>query len=235
MKLTTKSILLRMFAAMVFGMLAMAVAQAHFAFIVPERDGAKAKVVFSDTLDPDTKVNVEKIANTKLTLRDAAGRESPLEWSKGEGCYVVNVPGSGARVVYGTTDYGVLQKGEGKPFRLYYHSKAIVGDFGAASAGPIGDKVPLEILVAGDSTKLKFRIMAAGKPLSDAEATVLLPGAGKSAVKTDKDGFTPVFDQPGRYGVYARRTAATPGEHAGQKYDDVRHYATLVVDVGPVK
>ena len=93
-------------------------AQAHFPFIVPDEKGTTAKVVFSDTLDPDTNVNIEKLANTKLTLRDATGKESPVEWKKGEGFYSLTIPGSGTRVVYGITDYGVLQKGDAKPFKL---------------------------------------------------------------------------------------------------------------------
>ena len=95
--------------------------KAHFPFIVPDDKGATAKVVFSDTLEPDTNVNIEKLANTKLTLRDAAGKESPVEWKKGDGFYALAIPGSGTRVVYGVTDYGVLQKGDAKPFKLTYY------------------------------------------------------------------------------------------------------------------
>src|SRR5262245_52495289 len=101
-----------------FLLAAVSLAQAHFPFVVPEGDGAKLKVVFSDSLEPDKNVNIEKIANTKLVYRDGAGAESPLTWTKGDGCYLVTVPRPGPGVVYGVTDYGVLQKGEGKPFRL---------------------------------------------------------------------------------------------------------------------
>ncbi len=55
-------------------------ADAHFPFIVPDDKGESAKVVFSDSLEPDTSVNIEKIANTKLTFRDATGKDSP-NWS----------------------------------------------------------------------------------------------------------------------------------------------------------
>src|SRR4051794_8531625 len=98
----------RMIGAVAVGLFAGAVARGHFPFVVPDDKGQSAKVVFSDTLEPDENVSVEKIANTKLTLRDAAGKESPLEWKKGDSFYAVNVPGAGDRVVYGVTDYGVL-------------------------------------------------------------------------------------------------------------------------------
>ena len=79
----------RAFGALVVAIGSVSVAQGHFPFIVPEGKGETAKVVFSDSLEPDTKVNIEKLAGTKLVLRDAAGKETPLEWKKGEGFYAV--------------------------------------------------------------------------------------------------------------------------------------------------
>lgn len=218
----------RMIGAAVVGLFAATVANAHFPFIVPDDKGESAKVVFSDSLDPDTNVNVEKIANTKLTLRDAAGKESAVEWKKGEGFYAVNVPGSGNRVVYGVTDYGVLQKGDSKPFKLAYFPKATIGD---ASAKAVGEKLALEIVAEGALGKVRFRVLAAGKPLGEAEVSVMLPAGEKKAVKTDKDGYTPNFEGSGRYAVYAKQVEAKAGDHAGKKYEEIRNYATLVCDV----
>src|SRR5689334_17717882 len=124
----------RMLGAAVVGLFAVAAAHGHFTFVVPEADGASAKVIFSDDLKPDTAVNVEKIAGTKLMLRDVAGKDSPLELKKGDGCYLVNLPGSGPRVVFGTTEYGVSQKGDAKPYLLVYYPKALVGDVPAKAA-----------------------------------------------------------------------------------------------------
>ena len=218
----------RMIGAVAVGLLAAAAGRAHFPFVVPGEKGESARVVFSDSLEPDPNVNIEKIENTKLTLRDAGGKESPAEWKKGDGFYAVNVPGRGDRVVYGTTDYGVLQKGDAKPFKLVYYPKAVLG---AATAPPVGAKLPLEVVAEGKAGALRFRVLAAGKPVADAEVTVMVPGAAKKAVTTDKEGYTPAFDAAGRYGVYAKQVEATAGEHAGKKYDEVRRYATLVCDV----
>src|SRR3954453_9503906 len=124
----------RMLGAVVIGLFAVGAASGHFPFVVPDAKGESAKVVFSDDLEPDTNVNAEKIANTKLTLRDAAGKETPVEWKKSEGFYAVNVPGRGDRVIYGVTDYGVLQKGDDKPFKLAYYPKATIGN---AAAKPL--------------------------------------------------------------------------------------------------
>jgi uncharacterized GH25 family protein len=216
-------------AAMVL-LAAVSVARAHFPFIVPDDKGSTAKVVFSDTLDPDTNVNIEKLANTKLMIRDAGGKESVAEWKKGEGFYALAVPGSGDRVVYGVTDYGVLQKGDTKPFKLTYYPKAVLGTASAKEA-TIG-KLPLEVVATGSGNKVKFLVLASGKPLADSEVTVILPDGAKKSSTTNKEGFTPEYDGAGRYGVYAKQIEAKPGEHAGKKYDEARHYATLVCDVG---
>jgi hypothetical protein len=217
----------RTLGALVVGLVAVAAAQAHFPFVVPDDKGQSAKVVFSDGLEPDVNVNIEKIANTKLTLRDAAGKESALEWKKGEGFYAVNVPGTGDRVVYGTTDYGVLQKGDSKPFKLMYYPKAVIG----APAAALGEKAALDVVAEGGSAKVRFRVLAAGKPVADSEVTVMLPGGTKKAVATDKEGFTPPFEGGGRYAVYAKLIEPKAGEHNGKKFDEIRHYATLVCDV----
>lgn len=217
----------RMLGAVAVGLFAVGAASGHFPFVVPDDKGESAKVVFSDNLDPDTNVNIEKIANTKLTLREAGGKESALEWKKGDGFYAVNVPGRGDRVVYGVTDYGVLQKGDAKPFRLMYYPKAIIGTAGK----PVGEKLALEVVAEAAQAKVRFQVLAAGKPVAESETTVMLPGGEKKPVKTDKEGYTPSFEGAGRYAVYAKHVDAKPGEHAGKKFDETRHYATLVCDV----
>ena len=218
----------RMLGAVAVGLFAVATANAHFPFVVPDASGGSAKVVFSDNLEPDTNVNIDKLENTKMRLRAADGTDTALEWKKEDGFYALNVPGRGDRVVYGVTDYGVLQKGDAKPFKLAYYPKAVVGN---AAAKPVGEKVALEVVAEGGSGKVRFRVLAAGKPLADSEVTVMLPGGEKKAAKTDKDGYTPGFDGAGRYGVYAKQVEAKAGEHGGKKYEEIRSYATLVCDV----
>jgi hypothetical protein len=221
----------RMCVAGLLGVILVATTQAHFPFIVPEADGTSAKVVFSDDLNPDTNVNIEKIANTKLTIRINGGKESSLEWKKGDGFYAVNVPGTGIRVVYGVTDYGVLQKGDTKPFKLVYYPKAVLG-VPTAKEATIGEKLPLEIAAIGAFGKIKFQVLASGKPAADVDVSVLLPDLGKKAMKTDKDGFTSEFEISGRYGVTAKLIEAKKGDYSGKKYEEVRSYATLVCDNG---
>jgi hypothetical protein len=207
-------------------------ADAHFVFLVPDaKDPAKALVVFSDDLDIDTDVTTEKIAKIKLKVQDAAGKLTDATHVVEKHCLKVEVPGTGSRVVFGSVNYGVMQKGDAKPYLLAYHPRAVVGPIPAN--GGKADSLPAQVLPVVAGGKVKFQLVSAGgKPVADAEATVILPEAGKKEKsKTDKDGFTKEFTGAGRYGVWVKHTDATPGELDGKKYDEARHYATLVVDV----
>lgn len=202
---------------------------AHFVYIVPQANGSGVQVVFSDSLAPDDQVDIGKIAATKLTVRDAAGRETPLTLTKGEHALTGTVP-EGARVVHGTTVYGVSSRGSGKPFLLTYHPKAILGN--AATAPKLGEAAALEVVPIVTEGKVRFQVLARGKPVSGSEVTVLMPGEKEQKATTDKEGHTPEYAAAGRYGVWARHVEKASGEHDGKKYEESRHYATLVVDVG---
>jgi uncharacterized GH25 family protein len=213
-----------------FAVLALAAltARAHFVFVVPDpKDPAKAVVVFSEELEPDEAVTMDKLAGLKLQAREADGKPTDATFTKGKHSFAVAVPGSGSRVVSGSVNYGVLQKGDAKPFLLVYHPKAIVG--AVPADGGKGTVAAAEVVPAVAGGKVKFRLLAGGKP--DAEATVLLPDGAKEKAKTDKDGFTKEFAGAGRYGVWVRYTEAKAGELDGKKYEEVRHYPTLVLDV----
>jgi hypothetical protein len=186
--------------------------------------------VFSDSLDPDDGVEIAKIAGLKLALRDAAGKDRPLSHTTGKDALAVTLPGSGPRVVFGSVEYGVLARGDAKPFLLAYHPKAVLGGAGDKAA-TLGESAAAELIPVAAPGSIRFKLLAAGKPVADAEVNVLKPDGSKTKVKTDKDGLTPAVDGVGRYGAWAKVSAATAGELGGKKYEEVRHYATLVVDV----
>jgi len=219
----------RTLGVLIAGLLATGIAEAHFPFILPDETGAAAKVVFSDSLAPDIAVKIEKLDSTKLFLREAGGDKNiPLEWKKGESWLEAKLPGTGNRTVFGVTEYGVLQKGDAKPFRLVYYPKAAIGD---PFAKAVGDPLKVEIVAAGQAGKTRFQVLAGGKPAADIETTIIAADDKKHAAKTDAGGFTPAFEGKGRVGVYARVSEAKSGEFAGKKYEEIRSYATLVVDI----
>ncbi|WP_020470103.1 hypothetical protein [Zavarzinella formosa] len=203
-----------------------AVAQGHFAFIVPEKSGGTAQVVFSDDLGPDENVPIEKLNGMKLHLR-ADGKLTPLTWKAEKHSLVATVSGSGNRVLVGHVDYGVMQKGDAKPYLLRYEPKAVIGD---PFAGKADEKATLEVAATGKAGELKFVVTAAGKPVAEAEVNVMLPDGTKQKVKTNKEGTTPAFAAAGRYGLWTKISEQTAGELGGKKYEEVRTYATLVID-----
>ena len=205
-----------------------AAAHAHMVYLVPAKDGQSLTVVFSDSLDPDEKVKMDKLAGLKLIAR-IDGKDVPIEYTKADHSFAVKLP-KGAPVVYGTAAYGLLTKAE-KPSLLVYHPKTILA--GAdAKAATVGEAAALEIVPVTEAGKTRFRLLAKGKPVAATEGTVVLPDGTKEKVTTDKEGYTVGFEKTGRYSAYLKLTETKAGEHDGKKYEEVRHYATLVADVG---
>jgi uncharacterized GH25 family protein len=216
--------------ALACALLMAAAAEAHFVFVVPSKDAA-VTVVFSEELEADEGVDIGKVAGLKLTCRDAAGKDVPVTLKTDKHSLTAALPGSGARVVFGSVPYGVMQKGDAKPFLLVYHPKALVGPV-AAEKSAVGDKLPAELIPVVEAGKVRFKLVAAGKPVADAEVTVLKPDGSKAKVKAGRDGLTDAVEGSGRFGAWVRYTEPKAGEHSGKKYDEVRHYATLVADIG---
>lgn len=211
------------------GMIAALSAQAHFVFVVPQAGNTNASVFISETLKPDSEVDNDLIKATKLSLRDANGRESAMTLSKAGETYTTAITGSGTRVIHGLADLGISGSGE-KQYLLLYHPKTILGDaFDAKTI--VGKNVPTELIPVGKAGAVKLRLLGLGKPLADAEVTVLQPDGTEKLVKTDKAGETEAFAQNGRYGAWARFWETTAsGERDGKKYPETHHYATLVFD-----
>lgn len=215
-------------AAAVFAFaLAAAPANTHFVWIVPENPlGTKAKIVFSDDLDQDEGVSIDKIAHTKLLVRDQAGKESPLPWKKLDHAFQIDLTGQGELTIGGVCKYGVLQKGSGEPFLLNYYAKFVRGPITAAK--PWG-KLPFEIVASGTET---FRVLFDGEPVAEAEIVIAAPAAAKGTLKADKQGeFKLSCSAAGLYALRAKFVEEKAGEQDGKKFAEARHYATLVFRV----
>lgn len=205
---------------------AVATGFAHMVYVVPAKDAKTATVVFSDTLDPDENVPIEKVAGLKLTAV-VGGKASAVEHKAEKHSLTATLPAD-AKVVYGTVTYGLSTRGE-KPALLVYHPKAVLGGATGKDA-TAGEKAAAEVVPVADGGKVKFQFLVGGKPAVEADVTVALPDGKKEKVKTDKDGFTTAFDAAGRYAVYAKHVETKAGELDGKKYEQISHYATLVAD-----
>ena len=211
-------------------------ASAHFPYILPATDGSKIRVVFSDALAPDEKAPIERIATTTLFAIDEAGTKTPLKWTKDEHALTASPPAKNVLVIGGFTDRGFVQSKhtENKPVWVKHYPKAIVGEFAlAAKVRLTNERVPLELVPVLAEGRLRFQAMWNGKPLPEVEMAVLVPGEPKArTVKTNAEGVTAdSFDPTGRYGARVSFIQQAKGELDGNQYEEIRSYATLVLDM----
>ena len=195
-------------------------ASAHFVYIVPD-GAAGVAVVLSENLEPDPNVGTDRFADTKLQVRDSQGQDEPITLTKAEDCFKAAVPGKGPRIVFGRSELGVLARGTGKPLLL--------GPV-PAEARTLGKVTPVEIVPVGAVPQLRFQVLSQGKPAAGIDVSILTPSDKSEKVVTDDKGLTPVVSEAGRYAVWARIVEAKPGELGGKKYEEIRHYPTLVCD-----
>jgi len=205
-----------------------AAAQAHFVYIVPAKDGKTAKVVFSDSLEADDAVSIDKIAPLNLTGRTAEVKDTAVELKKGEHCLNATIAGE-PKVVFGSVNYGLSTKGD-RPYLLVYHPKVVFAGCDEKIA-TLGEKAPVELVPVIAAGSLRFKVLVAGKPAAAVEVNILKPDGEKAKLKSESDGLTAKLDGVGRYAAWAKVTEPKEGEWAGKKYSEIRQYATLVVDV----
>lgn len=229
----------RMIGAVVVGLLATAAVQAHALYILTNIGDASTAitVVFSDDLKPDANVKDatwKKLEGTKLKVKMQNGNIAEVKTEKGEAClkatyHVSDARGSDASIVFGNIDYGISTRGE-KASRIFFYPKAMVG---AIPEKPtLGDAVGLEIVPKFEGGKVRFQVLAGGKPVKDAKVSVMLPKDDKKEdATTDEAGWTQAIEGAGRYGVTVRHVEAKGGELNGAKFEQTSHVATLVIDV----
>lgn len=212
-------------------------ASAHFPFIVPQADGSQIQVVFSDSLEPDEKASIERIAAMTLFAVDTAGKSTPVRWTKLQHALTATLPGKDVLVVNGFTDRGFVQSKhtENKPVWIKHYPKAVIGDVALAAKVRASDQAPLELVPVLSEGQLRFQVLRKGKPLPGAEVTVLVPGDSKAReTTTDTQGITKdSFSDAGQYGARAGFVEKAEGVLAGNKYEEIRSYATLVVSLSP--
>jgi hypothetical protein len=216
-------------------------ARAHFIFILPDKAGGDrttGQLVFSDSLTPDDPKLLAKVAGTELFIRDARGETAPLKFTQDKDRFGFSVEGSAPAVVGGECRYGVSEKGGSGPGLLVYHPKAYLGVLGKDAPEVFfrpWDRQELEIVPA--DREGQFQALWQGKGLAEAVVTVVGSGDAKDAeVKADKSGFFKVAPpKAGLLGLRVKYAEPKGGELDGKKYDEVRHWATLVVQMGEAK
>src|SRR5262249_36288655 len=106
-------------------------AHAHFIWVVPQKivdDESTALVVFSDSLHPDKAELLDKIKDITFHERDQNGKTTNLKWAKTQNGFYIALPGSEGHLVGAVCRYGIVQRGQSKPFLLNYYAKGVAGD-----------------------------------------------------------------------------------------------------------
>jgi outer membrane protein assembly factor BamB len=216
--------MIRLIWSLVALLAAAAPASAHFVWAVPESSGQAARVIVSETLAVDPRVDIAILNGATLLWRDGSGRDVPLTLARAG--HVLIVPLAGARgLLHGHADLGVRPSGD-RAYRLHYYPKTIVGDpFGVTVA-----RLPIEIVPTGRPGAVRLQVLVAGKPAPDVDVNLLLPDGSDTVVQTGADGLTEVLPGHGRYGAWARHWEQVSGEFRGEAFGHTRHYATLVFD-----
>ncbi len=201
---------------------AVVAAHAHFLFVVPAADGARASLFLSEDLKPEKGVPAAMVAPARLQLRNQGRDQALLVEKIGEG-YEVALAGQGQRLIHGLLDLGFTRGGN---YLLYYHPKSILGRPFEVTVGA----TPVEIVPRGKPGAVTLQVLAHGKPLPNAEINLVLPDGTAKKVKTDGTGTSDPLATPGRYGAWARYWEPSEGVRDGKPYEQLRHYATLVFD-----
>jgi hypothetical protein len=201
-------------------------AAAQMVYIVPGADRQSFSVVFSETLEPDTRVDIAKLTGASYYPKVAKAQKA-LAMTAGKHSWLGKAP-QGTNVVLGQATYGLSGNAE-KPALLVYHPKAMFTK-SVTETAPATHSV-LEITAEKVGHDTRFRLWYKGKPVANAKGTLKPPRKDAIELKTDGTGFTSFYHFHGRCLVNMQFTEAASGQHDGADYAEVKHFATLVLDL----
>jgi hypothetical protein len=222
MKLTT------FVAALLLGTLTAQPAAAHFLFtrILPPAEGGRAvEVYFSELAEAGDVRFISKIAHAQLWVQKSPGQFEPLVVRQARDRLRAHLPASGSLMVVGKCDYGVLARE--MPFLLRHFPKAIAGQPAELNRLTPHGKLPLEIVAIIQSDGLRLGVLLDGKPMPRAELVTVDSRLANTKLPADDKGEVLWKPSPGAYSVYVRNTRKESGEYRGQKYAEIRDFATL--------
>jgi hypothetical protein len=206
-------------------------AEAHFLFvrILPAAEGGRAaEVYFSELAQAGDTRFIDKIAQTQLWLQQTPGTFTPLAARKAPDRLRAWVPATGSLLVVGQCEYGVLARPKQTAFLLRHFPKAIAGNPEEINRLKPYGKLPLEVVATVESAAVRFTALKDGKPVP--QANFVTVDASLTNVELTADAAGVATWQPpaqGVYSVYTRDTRKEAGAFKGQKYEEIRDFATV--------
>jgi hypothetical protein len=217
--------------ALLFAALAATPARAHFLFVrilPPAEGGRAAEVYFSELAEAGDPRFLANIAQTQLWLQTVPGKFEPLKVRTASDRLRAWVPYTGSLVVVGECRYGVLARPNQTPFLLRHFPKAIAGNPDELNKLAPHGKLPLEIVATIDGDRVRLVALREGKPVPKAEFVTVDAELKNVKLTADAEGrATWQPPAPGQYAVYTRSTSKVAGEFGGQKYEEIRDFATV--------
>jgi hypothetical protein len=207
---------------------------AHFLFLLPGANRQPAQVILSNAPQPDPTADLRNLGTSEVIAWTAPGvrSETTLTPKYDEKSQTLAFPAQlrGLDALSMSLTRGVANRGEGHRWLIRHHA------FWQQSAGSAtretGLPLAVQALKSGDG--IVFRADFGGKTLTNHDLLVYEPGETRPKVmKTDLKGDSAQFSKPGIYAVRVALTDPTPGEHEGLRYQVVKHYSTLVVELAP--
>jgi hypothetical protein len=197
-------------------------AQADFYFLIPHSDAnGTLQLVFNDS----PKVNTNTQVAEDLKLKTSQG----VIPTKVGGAGWLAVPSSESGTTYGVIEHGVQLRGQRDlAFVLFYvkHQSELLN---TPSSVP---NSALELEAVRRGRGVSFIAKHQNQPLANADVIVYVPGEKRwRAVRTDSLGSTTSFEPEGLYAARIYHKEQKAGEFQGRNFQEVRHYATLTVNV----
>ena len=212
--------------------LSIATADAHFLFIQvgPHAEaGRNVEVFFSERATAGDPKFVAKVAHTDLWLQAEPGKFTPLTVNRGTDRLRAYLPTSQSVSVVGQCEYGVLKRE--KSFLLRYYPKAVSGKPDEVEKLTRREQIPLEIMPTFAKDSITLTVLRDGKPLANTLLTTIDSDLSNEELTTDANGrATWPVTAPGQYAVYVKHVTAEAGNKNGEKYDEIREFATLAFD-----
>ncbi|PQO44765.1 DUF4198 domain-containing protein [Blastopirellula marina] len=211
-------------------------AQAHFVWVAISDDGSTASLYFGEGPFPSEAALLGHVAQSEAFARTADGKYVPLKLEKkieedGDGSWSVTQDGSPWQGMEAVCDYGVLAKGDA-PFWLKYYGKHADASTLKNKTLCESEKLALDIVPSKTDEGIQLKALFHGKPVEGCEFVIYDDTADPQERTTDAQGNVLLKDlKPVIYSVRAKWVEEKSGEHDGKKYDSIRHYSTVSLNL----
>lgn len=210
-------------------------AQAHFVWVALSPEADQASLYFGEGPEPSEAYLLDKVKQSEVYARGADGSYMRLKLEKqaegANGSWTVTREDAHWKGLEAICDYGVLDKGK-SPFWLKYYAKYLDNRSLKNSDLCASEKLPLDLIPAQAGDGIRLQVQFHGKPVEGAEVVIIDDVYNESKLTTDASGYVLLkTPKATAYTVRAKWVEETPGEKEGKKYESIRHYSTVALNL----